>query len=83
MTIEELRSHKIFGLAIFDLVVSFTVIIVIFLVAWRYHFGSLDWWKFIIAAVVVTLPISVTFHVLFGVNTRLNYELGLSNSPLK
>lgn len=81
MTIQELRSHKIFGLAIFDLVNSFIGVIIIFMIAWRVHFKELDWWRFLLAAIVVTIPLAITFHVLFGVNTKLNYELGLSDPP--
>jgi NADH:ubiquinone oxidoreductase subunit 3 (subunit A) len=51
------------------------------MIAWRVHFKELDWWKFLIAAILVTMPLSITFHALFGVNTKLNYELGLSNKP--
>ena len=81
MSIKGLRSHKIFGLAIFDLSLSFILMIALFLIAWRVHYKKLDWWKFVIAAVVVTIPIGITFHILFGVDTKLNYELGLSNKP--
>lgn len=83
MSIEDLRSHKIFGLAIFDLSMSFIGMIAIFMIAWRVHFRNLDWWKFLIAAILVTIPIGITFHVLFGTNTTLNYRLGLSNKPSK
>ena len=81
MSIEDLRSNKIFGLSIFDLSISFIAIIILFMLSWRVHFKKLDWWKFLIAAIIVTIPISITFHVLFGVNTKLNYKLGLSNNP--
>lgn len=83
MSIQDLRSNKIFGLAIFDLSMSFIGVIAIFMIAWRIHFRNLDWWKFLIAALVLTIPIGITFHVLFGTNTKLNYELGLSNKPSK
>jgi hypothetical protein len=79
--LKELRSHKIFGLAIFDLVSSFIGIIIIFLLFWKLHFKHLNWLNFLIAAIVVTIPLSITFHILFGVNTQLNYTLGLSNKP--
>jgi len=81
MNINQIRSHKIFGLAIFDLVMSFIGIILIFIICWKIHFPHLCIWKFIIIAIIVTIPLSITFHVLFGVNTQLNYNLGLSNSP--
>ena len=83
MSIQKLREYKIFGLAIFDLTVSFIGIIAIFLVTWKIYYQHLDWWKFVITAIIVTLPISITFHVLFGVNTQLNYTLGLSDKPIK
>lgn len=81
MSIKDLRTYKIFGLAIFDLSISFILVIVLFMIAWKIHFSNLDWWKFLIAAILVTIPIGITFHILFGVNTKLNYELGLSNKP--
>jgi hypothetical protein len=83
MSLQNFRSYKIFGLAIFDLSISFIFMIVIFMVAWRTHFKRLKWWKFLLAAILVTIPIGITFHVLFGVNTQLNYDLGLSNKPMK
>lgn len=83
MSIQKLREHKILGLAIFDLSISFIGIIIIFLISWKIHYKHLDWWKFVITAIIVTLPISITFHALFGVNTQLNYTLGLSNKPIK
>lgn len=81
MSLKEIRKHKIFGIAIFDLSISFVAIIIIFLIAWKSYYHYLDWWKFLIAALIVTLPISIFAHVLFGVNTQLNYSLGLSDKP--
>lgn len=81
MSIQDLRLYKIFGLAIFDLVISFVFMIALFMVAWRVHYKKLDLWKFLLAAIFVTIPIAITFHVLFGIDTKLNYELGLSNKP--
>ena len=79
MSIQNIRKYKIFGLAIFDLTISFAFIIALFMVAWRVHFKNLDWWKFLLAAIIVTIPISISAHILFGIDTKLNYELGLSN----
>ena len=81
MSVQNLRQHKFFGLAIFDLTLSFVFIISIFLLKWKNTWPNLNWFKFVIAAIIVTIPISVTFHVLFGVNTQLNYTLGLSGPP--
>ena len=65
MSIKNLRSHKIFGLAIFDLSISFIFTIALFMIAWRIHFKQLDWWKFFITALILTIPIGITFHILF------------------
>lgn len=83
MSIQKLRQHRIFGIAIFDLSISFIAFIALFLVAWKIHYPYLDWWKFVITAIIITIPISITFHILFGVNTQLNYTLGLSDKPTK
>ena len=83
MSIENLRKYKFYSLSIFDLVISFIGIIIIFLLAWKKHFPDLHWWKFLIYAILLTIPISITFHLLFGINTQLNYTLGLSYKPKK
>lgn len=79
--LQEIRSYKIFGLAIFDLVTSFAGFIVIFIICWKFHFPKLKWWRFLFAAIVITMPLSIFFHILFGVNTQFNYILGLSYQP--
>jgi hypothetical protein len=79
MTLQKLRSYKIFDIAVFDLVISFIGIVLLFFISWKVHFKHQDIKKFIIAGIICTIPISITFHVLFGVNTALNYKLGLSN----
>lgn len=76
-----IHSTKIFGFAFYDLVISFIVMIGLFVLMKYIHFKNLKLYPFIIAAILVTIPLSITFHILFGVNTRLNYELGLSNAP--
>jgi NADH:ubiquinone oxidoreductase subunit 3 (subunit A) len=81
MSIQDLRKHKIFGLAVFDLVSATIGMILLFLLAWKIHFPKLDWWKFVVAAVIITIPFGIIIHVFFGVNTKLNYDLGLSNTP--
>ena len=75
------RSYKIFGLSAFDLIASLIGMIIIFFIAYKIYFHNLDLWKFILAAVILTIPVGILFHVIFGVNTTLNYKLGLSNKP--
>lgn len=76
-----LRQYRIFGIALFDLVLGVVGMIIIFLLArWKF-FPNLSVWPFIIAAVLLTVPIGIAFHIIFGVNTQLNYYLDLSNKP--
>lgn len=76
-----INKYRIFGLRLFDLTLALVAMIVVFLLAWRYHFRKLDWWKFVIAAVILTIPLGMVFHIIFGVNTQLSYDLGLSYKP--
>ena len=82
MTIQELRQkYKIFGLAAFDLILSFIGTILLFIFLRYMYFKDLYVVNFIIAGILLTLPLAIFFHILFGVNTQLNYVLGLSNKP--
>ena len=82
--ISNLRIHKLAGIALFDLILSMSMMIITFLVAWKIKYrdgniyGSL---KFVVAAILLTIPFGIIAHVLFGVDTRLNYILGLSDKP--
>ena len=83
MSIATLREHRIFGIAIFDLVGSFTLIVVITLILKHKYWPNLKSSNFILIGLLITLPISIFAHMLFGVNTTLNYKLGLSDKPVK
>lgn len=73
-----LRSFRIFGIALFDLVLSMLIMILIFI----YKAPSpLNQINFIVAAIILTIPLGIVVHVLFGINTTLNYYLGLSDKP--
>jgi hypothetical protein len=55
--------------------------VLIFLIAKYKHFPKLNQYPFVIAGIMLAIPVGILFHVLFGTNTRLNYILGLSNPP--
>lgn len=74
-----LRSFRIFGIALFDLVLSMVVMILIFL--YMAPSPALNQINFIIVAILLTIPLGIVVHVLFGINTTLNYYLGLSDKP--
>lgn len=73
-----IRKYRIFGIAIFDTVLALIGLVGLFLLARWKHFPNLSIWPFIITGIILTIPIGIFFHVLFGVNTTLNYRLGLS-----
>lgn len=81
MNLTEIRKHKIFGLAIFDLVTGAVGMVILFLIMWKWHFSNLNPWHFVLAAILLTIPVGIFTHVIFGTNTALNYRLGLSNAP--
>ena len=76
-----IRKYRLFNIAIFDVVASIIGIIIIFIIAKNKYYKNLQTKNFILAALVVTFPLAIFFHIIFGVNTQLNYELGLSNKP--
>jgi hypothetical protein len=78
-----LRSYRIFGIALFDLISSIIGLIIILLVARKYHFSSLQKKPFIVAGILLAIPLGIVFHIIFGINTTLNYKLGLSYKPSK
>jgi hypothetical protein len=81
--IRQIRKYRIFGIALFDLVLSFIGTILLFLLLKKWHFYHLQTFPFVFAAIVLAIPIGIVFHLVFGINTTLNYYLGLSDMPKK
>lgn len=81
MTINDLRKHRIFGIAIFDLLMSMIGLTIILLLAKWKHFPNLPNTPFILAGILLAIPIGIVFHIIFGTNTTLNYRLKLSDKP--
>ena len=81
MNIQELRQHRIMGISVFDLTTSLLGMIILFLIVWKWHFNKLKPITFIIAAILLAIPFGIIIHIIFGVNTSLNYKLGLSYNP--
>lgn len=76
-----IRSQRIFGLSLFDLILSVICMIILFLLIRRIFFETFSVAPFIISAILLTIPVGIFFHLIFGVNTELNYKLGLSDPP--
>ena len=73
MGIKELRSWRINGIALFDVISS----IIGMIIAADYIGISKT------NAALLAIPIGVLVHYIFGINTTLNYKLGLSDKPEK
>ena len=76
-----MKRVRVFGISIFDLLLGLGGMIIVFVIAWKVHFSKLSVWPFILAAILLTIPLGIIFHVIFGVNTKVNYVLKLSNAP--
>jgi hypothetical protein len=82
MSITKIRQYKILGLSIFDIITSILGMIILFLLMWKWHFSELNPWNFVVAGILLAIPVGIVFHVIFGVNTTLNSRLGLSRKPV-
>jgi hypothetical protein len=81
MDLKSIRSFRIWGISVFDVVTAIVGLVIIFLIAKHFHFPKLDNSNFIWAGILLALPIGIAFHILFGTNTTLNSKLGLSYPP--
>ena len=71
--IKKLREPRIFEIAIFDLLSSFIGMALIFhYMGWGWQLG-----------VALAIPVGILSHYVLGIDTTLNYYLGLSKKPEK
>ena len=75
------RSIRIYNIAVVDVVLSLVVLIYMFLYIHKKYYSNLDKNNFIIAGILLMFPLAIFFHIIFAVNTNLNFYLGLSNKP--
>ena len=80
---DKIRSVRIFGIALFDLSLAIVGTVALMLLFWYVHYRDLKWWPFVIAGILLAVPLGIFFHVAFGINTTLNHKLGLSRSVKK
>lgn len=78
-----IRKYRVFGIAIFDFVTAVLGMVAVFLIAWKVHFPDKSPWPFVVAGVLLAIPVGIAVHIIFGFNTTLNQRLGLSNAPSK
>ncbi len=74
-TLAYMRSFRVFGIAMFDLVMA---TLGLYAIAYSLVLKSPMLW-----ALVWVLPVSVVAHVIKGTPTMLNYYLGLSTEPIR
>ena len=80
---DKIRSVRIFGLAVFDLSLAIVGTALLMLLFWYIHFRDMAWWPFVVAGILLAIPIGIFVHAAFGINTRLNHALGLSHRVKK
>jgi hypothetical protein len=69
--IKKLREPRIIGIAIFDLLLAIIITAYIFYkLGFNYKLGA-----------ILSVPIGIIIHYLFGIDTTLNYYLGISKKP--
>ena len=79
--ISHLRSYRFFEIAIFDVISSMLLLAFLFGICWNTYYSDLNINNFIIAGIVLAVPVGIIGHLVFGINTQLNYKLGLSHKP--
>lgn len=81
ISIKQLRSHRVAGIALFDVITSMLGTVGVLLLARKYHHSHLPVKNYVFAGILLAIPLGVFIHVLLGTNTTLNYKLGLSDLP--
>jgi hypothetical protein len=69
--IQTLRTPRIFDIALFDLILSIVAIEILFRYMWKVEY----------LGAALAVPIGILIHALLGINTTLNYKLGISCPP--
>ena len=76
MTLDKLRSYKVAGMAAFDWIATFIVVIIAMIIVGS-EFTLLNVAKNMGKATLLAIFV----HFLFGIPTKLNYYLCLSEDP--
>jgi len=81
MSLQNLRRPRVCGLVVFDTLLALIGLIIVFIIAWKVYFSKLPFMNFVAVSVFILFPLAIFSHILVGVNTHLNYNLGLSYKP--
>jgi glycopeptide antibiotics resistance protein len=78
---DNIRDYRIFGVAIFDLVLASIGVVLLMLIFRQTFRPKSPALPYILAGLVVVIPIGIFVHAAFDVKTHLNWKLGLSAKP--
>ena len=84
MTIKQLRSHRIFNISMFDVIIAWIGLYFFFTMYQRLK--PMDYPDVndpAMKATIFLLPISIISHAMFNIPTELNYKLGISKKPVR
>ncbi len=78
--IDIIREPKIFGMAIFDWTAT---LIAVYIITWfvNKRYPGYGFIKMFIVLAIITTIVAIIVHKIFGINTMLNYYLGLNPKP--
>ena len=84
MSIKQLRSHRIFNISMFDVIIAWIGLYFFFIMYQRLKpMNYPDVNDPGMKATIFLFPISIIFHVMFNIPTELNYKLGISAKPIR
>lgn len=71
--LDYLRSFRLGGIALFDLITAFAGMIFLAYVIHKVWFPKSNLKMLIFVAILLTIPVGMIFHWLFGVKTKLHF----------
>lgn len=72
-TLDYLRSFRLGGIALFDLITAFAGMVLLAYILHKVWFPKSNLKMFIFVAILLTIPVGMVFHWLFGVKTKLRF----------
>ena len=85
LTIEEIRSHRILGIALFDLLATFVASFLIHLYVYTHPIGTpqnrsvFTYTSSLVAFTIGILGLGIIIHYIFGVRTTVGRWVGLND----
>lgn len=81
--IQQIRQYKIFGMAIFDWISTFLAGLLLTYLLDKYVFIKNNFWELYVWTMIFLIILAIFVHKIMGVDTMLNYYLGLNPKPLQ